>query len=179
MSFNFWLSQVFGIIALILVCLSYQFNDKKKFLAFQVLANLFYASAFLALNVLVGGINTLISLLRVIFLYFYEKKNLNPPKILFLTFFVLYIISGIVCFQTPLDILAMISYEIFNLAMFIRDISLTRKMMVFPNIIIVIYNILLMTYTNALLDLLEIIVLLVAIFRFSKHREIKKGRFIY
>ena len=126
MSFNFWLSQAFGIIALILVCISYQFNNKAKFLALQILANTFYSASFLALNILVGGINTIVSLIRVAILFLYERKDKSPPIILFISFSLAYILSGIICWQSPLDIIAIISYEIFNIAMFIRSINLTR-----------------------------------------------------
>lgn len=178
MGVNFWLSQGFGIIALILVCISYQFNNKAKFLALQILANTFYAASFLALNVLVGGFNTLISLVRVAVLFLYERKDKPAPIFLYIIFFLLYIVSGIVCWQTPLDIIAIISYEIFNIAMFIRNIYLTRFLMILPNVMIAIYNLLLMTYTNALLDFIEIAVLIFAIIKFKKKNEIKKCKYL-
>lgn len=178
MGFNFWLSQVLGIFALILVCLSYQFNNKAKFLAMQILANTFYSASFLALNVLVGGINTIISLFRVAILFFYERQDKPPPILLYIIFFLLYIFSGIICWQSPIDIISIISFEIFNIAMFIRSINLTRFLMILPNFMIAIYNILLMTYTNALLDFIEVFLLCVAIFRFKKEKELKKIRYL-
>lgn len=178
MGFNFWLSQSLGIIALILVCISYQFNNKAKFLALQILANAFYSASFLALNVLVGGINTIISLFRVAILFLYERKDKPSPIWLFLTFSVLYIFSGALCWQTNLDIIAIISYELFNVAMFIRNINMTRFMMILPNLMIAIYNLLLMTYTNALLDLIEVAVLFFAIIKFRNKKEIKKCRYL-
>lgn len=178
MGVGFWLSQAFGLIALILVCISYQFNNKAKFLAFQIIANTFYASSFLALNVLVGGTNTIISLLRVMVLFLFERKDKSPPVYMYIIFFFLYIGSGILCWQSPLDMIAIISFEIFNIAMFIRKIHLTRILMVFPNIMISTYNFLLMTYTNALLDLIEITVLVYAIVKFSNKNQVKKCRYL-
>jgi len=178
MGSNFWLSQALGIIALILVCLSYQYNNKAKFLALQILANTFYAASFLALNVLVGGINTIISLFRVAILFLYERKDKSPPIWLFVTFFFLYIGSGIICWQSTLDLIAIISYELFNVAMFIRNINMTRFMMILPNFAIAIYNLLLMTYTNALLDFIEIAVLIFAIIKFRNKEKIKKYKYL-
>ena len=175
---NFWLSQAFGGVALILVCISYQFNNKAKFLALQILANSFYALSFLVLNVLVGGINTIISLFRVAILFFFERKDKNPPVLLFLTFFLLYIASGIICWQSPLDLISILSFEIFNVAMFVRSIQLTRILSVLPNFMIAIYNLLLMTYTNALLDFIEVIVLIYAIIKFGEKQQLKKQRYL-
>lgn len=178
MGLNFWLSQALGIIALILVCVSYQFNNKAKFLALQILANSFYASSFLVLNVLVGGINTVVSLIRVAVLFFYERKDKRPPFILYLTFSILYIVSGILCWQSPLDIISIISFEIFNIAMFVRNIYFTRFLMILPNLMIAIYNLLSFTYTNAILDFIEIAILIFAIIRFRKKNIIKKIKYL-
>ena len=178
MSINFIIAQVLGFIALILVCISYSFNSKKTFLAYQILANIFYSASFLSLGVLVGGLNTIVSIARVAVLYIYEKKDKSPPVWLYVTFAMLYLVTGNICYQSSLDIMAVIAYEIFNVAMFCRYIELTRYMMVFPNCIIVIYNILSQTYTNAILDFVEIVVLVTMIVRFSWARQNKKIRFL-
>jgi hypothetical protein len=179
MGIDFWISQILGIIALVMVCLSYNYNDKKKFLAFQILSNIFYAGSFLALGVLVGGVNTLIALVRVTVLYCYERKGKSPPIYIFLIFFLLYIGSGILCYQRLLDLIAIVCYQIFNLAMFVKNIRLTRLIMLPPNFMIMAYNIILSTFTNAILDIVEIVMLIVAIYRFSNYNQMRKGRFIY
>ena len=175
---NFIISQILGFIALVLVCLSYSFNNKKSFLAYQIIANSFYAASFLVLGVLVGGMNTIISIIRVSVLYILEKHDQKPPTWLFVLFSLLYLLTGNLCFQSIYDLLAIIAYEIFNMAMFIRDITFTRLMMVFPNVMIVVYNILSQTYTNAALDMCEIIVLITMIIRFSWARQNKKFKFL-
>jgi len=94
------------------------------------------------------------------------------------TFFFLYIGSGIICWQSTLDLIAIISYELFNVAMFIRNINMTRFMMILPNFAIAIYNLLLMTYTNALLDFIEIAVLIFAIIKLKNKEKIKKYKYL-
>ncbi len=175
---SFILAQVLGIIALILVCLSYSFNNKRSFLAYQILANLFYSASFLSLGVLVGGLNTIVSIVRVAVLYIYEKKDKSPPIWLYVVFALAYLITGNVCYQSNLDIMAVIAYEMFNVAMFLRYIEITRYMMVLPNCIIVIYNILSQTYTNAILDFVEIVVLVSMIVRYSWARQNRKIRYL-
>ena len=177
MEMDFILAQIFGLIALVLVCLSYSFNSKKVFLLYQIASNIFYAMSFLTLGVLVGGINTLISITRVTCLFFFERVQKVPPRFIYFIFAFTYLISGIIFFQTTLDIIAIISYEIFNLAMFNKNISKVRFMMILPNLMIAIYNLLSMTYTNAILDFIEITVLIVSIIRF-KNFEMKKMKFL-
>lgn len=175
---NFILSQCFGLVALILVCISYLLGSKKNFLAFQIIANLFYALSFLTLNVMVGGANTIISIARVTVLYFFEKSDKEAPIWLFVIFSMLYLLSGNCFYQNDLDILAVVAYEFFNMAMFIRDIELTRIMMIFPNLLIVIYNFLNFTFTNSILDLVEIIVLLVVTIRCALQKRRSQVKYL-
>lgn len=175
---NFIVSQILGLIALVLVCISYSFNDKGKFLIYQISANAFYSASFLSLGVFVGGLNTIVSIIRVITLYFFERKDKSPPISVYVLFAMSYLLVGNICFQTQFDIMAIIAYEFFNVAMFIRDIGFTRILMIFPNILIVIYNIISQTYTNAILDLTEIIVLLIMIVKFSWSYRYKRYKHI-
>ena len=177
MGLSFWIAQGLGLIALFLVCLSYNFNTKKLFFFYQILANIFYASSFFALDVIIGGANTVVSILRVGTLFYLEKKSRAPSKTLYICFALAYLVLGLVFFETPLDLLAIVSYEIFNLAMFTKNMNLVRILMVAPNLMIAIYNILSMTYTNAILDFIEISVLCFSIYRFRK-REIDKIKYI-
>ena len=130
------------------------------------------------LSVLVGGVNTIISIARVSTLYIFERKDKRPPLELYVLFSLLYLLSGNLFYQSPLDIMAIVAYEMFNMAMFIRDIEVTRFMMVLPNIIIVIYNIFSSTFTNALLDFVEITVLVCMIVRFSCSRQNKRFKYL-
>ena len=177
MDASFWIAQVLGLVALVLVCFSYNFNTKKLFFFYQILANIFYASSFLTLGVNIGGANTIVSIARVSTLFYLEKKNKSPSKLLYIIFALSYLILGAVLFKSPLDLLAIISYEIFNLAMFTKNMRLVRILMIAPNLMIIVYNILSMTYTNAILDFIEISVLCYSIYRF-RSKEIDKIKYL-
>ena len=177
MTWDFIFAQILGLIALVLVCFSYNTNIRKRFLFFQIIANIFYAASFLTLGVFVGGISTIISIFRVILLYICEKFNKKPSKVVFFMFSSFYLIFGIIFFENILDIIAIISYEIFNLAMFVRNINLVRILMVPPNIMIITYNILNLTFTNAILDFIEILVLIITIIKYRQKIN-KKIKFL-
>ena len=175
---GFVLSQIFGILALVFVCISYYFNSKKLFLFYQIISNIFYSASFLCLGVFVGGINTIISTIRVITLYFIERKGHKPLIWLLFIFAGLYVGSGIILYKNSLDIMAIVCYEIFNIAMFCHNIKLVRLLMIPPNIMIALYNFLNQTYTNAILDCVEICVLVVAVIRFNFSFEKKKMKYL-
>ena len=70
----FILSQIMGIIALIIIAVSYFSKNKKFFLFLQIFANFFYALSFIFVNAFTAGINTFISIVKVVCFYFYEKN---------------------------------------------------------------------------------------------------------
>lgn len=172
---NFILAQIFGGIALILVVISYFINNKKKFLLLQIIANLFYGLSFAVNSALVAGLNTFISILRVLVLYLYEKKHKEPPIYLILIFSVGYIIIGIIFFKNYYDIIVIITPILFTIAMWVKNMQLVRYLMLFPNAILVFYAILNQVYTTALLDFIEIITIIVALITYyinkKKERE--------
>ncbi len=159
---QFIISQVLGGIALILVCISY-FCNKKVFLIFQTVANVFYGSAFLVSLSLVAGINTFISMTRTALFYFYERKNKTIPFFYIPIYSIIYITIGLVFLKSPWDILTVISPIIFTFAMSLRKMIVVNFTLILPNLMLVIYNIFNTFYTSAILDGIEIIVIIVSI----------------
>lgn len=171
---NFIISQILGGIALILVCIGYFVKKKSIFLVIQIIANVFYASSYVFLNVLTAGIITIISTIRCIFIYFSEKHNFKQSAYFIPIFIIGYIIVGTVFWQNIFDIIPIISGTIFTIAFFIKDLNLMRYILILPNLLLVIFGILTSAYTVALLDAIEVVVLFVAIIKF--HYQNKKEK---
>lgn len=169
---QFIISQIFGGIALILVCISY-FLSKNKFLFFQIVANLFYGAAFLVSLSLVAGINTIISILRCLLILYYEKQNKDFPIYFLVTFCLIYISVGVVFYKNAWDIITMFSPTLFTIAMIMRKMIAVKWFMLFPNLALILYCVFNKFYTSAILDLVEFIVILVAIVMYyiEKHRN--------
>ena len=60
----------------------------------------------------------------------------------------------------------LVTSTMFTIGFAFKDLQKMRYFLLIPNAILVVYNILVSTYTSALLDLLEVIVIIVAIIRF-------------
>ena len=168
---EFILAQIFGGIALLLVVVSYFWKDKKVFLMLQVVANIFYGLSFVFSSALVFGINSFISIVRVIVLYVYEKKNMPPPIYLVIPFVLSYLTVGIIFYQQPIDIIGIFTPMLFTIAMWMKNMQLVRYLMLLPNALLVLSALLYSAYTTALLDAVEIAAIVVAIitFHLKKH----------
>lgn len=171
---EFIISQILGIIALLLVCVGYFQKNKDNMMIFQSLANVFYASAFLVLKSYVGGIIVIISTIRCLYVYFSSKME-NKGKTIYSKFILLfipvYIIIGIVFWQSFFDFVPIITASMFTIAFYVKDLQTIRFLTLIPNALLVFYNIYITTYSNALLDMLEIIVCVVSIIKFWKSEQ--------
>lgn len=168
---NFILAQIFGGIALILVVISYFLMNKEHFLFIQIIANVFYGLSFIVNDALVAGLNTFISILRVLVLYLYERKDKTPPIYLILIFSACYITIGVIFFKSYYDIIVIITPILFTIAMWVKKMQLVRYLMLLPNAILVFYAILNQVYTTALLDLIEVIAIIVALITYYIHKK--------
>lgn len=167
----FVLSQILGFVALIIACVSYFVKNKGVFLVVQMVANVFYALSFFTLNHLVAGVVTLVSTIRCVYIYFAEKHNLKYSQYYLSIFFVLYVVVGLVFWTGWLDIIPMFTAVMFTIAFYVKDLQLTRYLVLIPNFVLVIYNIICKTYSNAMLDFIEFVVVIVAIVKFYKQNK--------
>lgn len=73
----FWIAQIFGGVALILLCFSFQQNNKKILLKYQILSSLFYALQYLFLNAFSGCFMNVACVFRNFIFRRYESRR--PP----------------------------------------------------------------------------------------------------
>lgn len=164
---EFIISQVMGGIALILVVISVFLKNKTHFFLFQTIANIFYALSFVFADAMVAGINSFISCIRVVILFFYEKMGKQPPLYLLVVFSAIYLTIGAVFYTDAYDFITMITPIVFTIAMFMKNMQLVRILMIPPNILLVLFAILHQVYTTAILDAFETCSIVVAIISFA------------
>ena len=166
----FIFSQILGGIALILVCVSY-FFDKKVFLFFQIIANIFYGLGFLASSFFVAGLNTFVSTIRCLIFYVYEKRNARLPIFYLFIFSALYVSIGVIFFKTYWDIITIICPVIFTIAMMMKNMIMVKWTMLLPNFALVIFNLFNNFFTSAMLEIIEFSVIVVAIVVFYSRKK--------
>lgn len=173
MTTTFIIAQVLSSVALILVAISYFVQHKTTFLLLHVFANVFYGAAFLVSQFFVPGLNTYISIVRAIVFYLYVKFSKKIPYYYVFIFTALYCLVGFIFYSSPWDILTTVSPILFTIAMVIPNLLIMKYCMLLPNMLLVVFNCLHGLYVSALLDILEIVVLIVAIV--YTHIKLRKG----
>ena len=168
---NFLLSQICGLIALILCIWSYFVDNKIKFLIISIFINIFYAFSFLFVDEIAGGILTLAAILRCVYLIFDFKYNIKHSSLYLSLFIVLYIIITIIFWKSWLDLIPLTTCTIYTIAYAIKDMQKMRYVLLIPSVMLIIYCIVVGAYTSSLLDVFGIITLVIAIIHFKKENR--------
>ena len=171
---EFIISQILGFIALILVCIGYFLKKKTSFLIIQIIANIFYAAAFLVQDAYIGGFITLVSTARCFYLLICEITNFKKTIYFLPIFIVVYIVLTVVYYASLSELIPAVTATMFTVAFYIKDLQTTRYVCILPNLLLIFYNILCLTFTSALLDSIEVVVLIVAIIKFYKESKLAK-----
>lgn len=167
-------SFIMSTIALVLYCTSYFFDNKKKYLIFQLTGNVFLSFSYLFMGAYFTMVSVAIGIGRGLICYTYEKNNKKVP---------LYIIVGL-CFVTvlsyivinyiilsgassPWDILYMVASCMYAVTFAMRNIKLMRYVILIPHMSAVSYNLLVNAPISSAISYgIEFIITVVAIIKF-------------
>ena len=160
------LAQIFGFVALLLICYSYFSKSKLVFHILQTIADIFYGSAYFFVNSNVAGFITLISAMRCVYLLFAEKYEFKYTYH-FLSIFILgYGAMTIVFWQSWTDLIPLCTSILFTIAYAVKDLQKLRYFSLIPNIILIGFNIYSFTYVSAVLDFIEVVIITIAIIKY-------------
>lgn len=176
MDARFIVGQVFGFVALLFVCVSYFCKNRATFLSLNIVANIFYGGAFLTQNLLVAGINTLISIARTVGLFILVKDKKTPQLWYFFLIISAYFIVTSIFFSSPLDFIALATSVLFTVAYFVPSLHITRLLVILPNIALAVYNFVFHLYVSAALNAIEAVVALVALLKMSSKSNRTSGK---
>lgn len=160
---NFILAQILGLTSTIFLCLSYAVKNKKTFLILSLLGDIIYGLTFVFVNSWGAGIITLLSCLQYVIVICYENKQKQLPKYIAFIFIVGFIVAGLYDFNNLWDIVPIITYIWFTIVLYAKDLGKIRIMYLIANILLTVYDTMVMAYANAFEDGIESICLVVMI----------------
>lgn len=162
------LAQVFGLTATLMLCLSYTVKTKKTFLFFSLVGEVAYGLTFVFVNSIGAGLIVFLSCVQSLVYYLYEAKSKQAPKTLGFLFVAGFIILGSINFNSVFDIIPILTYSWCTFALYKKNLDSIKVMYLLPNMLLVIYDIMVMAYANALEDGIESIIILLSLVDFKK-----------
>ncbi|MBR2614886.1 MAG: YgjV family protein [Clostridia bacterium] len=146
--YNYTLSLIAGLIAMVAVTSSYMFKKRSFYLLFQSITIVFLILSYLFIEQYFSMIGLFIALIRAFTFFMFEKKDKKAPVYLSIIFSVLtlagYFIVNLVILKDarPLDIINLVTLIMYAFFHRIRNYDLMRYLMTMPLALSVLYNLL-------------------------------------
>lgn len=151
------IAQVFGILALIALCYNYLQTDKKKFLQIQIISNILYGLQYLSLKAMSAFSMSIISIVRTLIFYKYEKDNKKIPIILLIVFELIIMMFGIFSYTTWYSLIPTVVAMIFTIGVWIKDIRVTYIIAILCASSWIYYNLMVGAYIGIICSIIELI----------------------
>jgi len=165
----FIIAQIFGAIALIILVISFQKNDKKELLKYQVFSSLFFALQYLCLNAFTGCLMNIMTLIRNLIFNKYEKK---VPIIYLIVVIISMVVLSIISFDGIISLLPAIAVILYSIAVWQNNLKITRIIEVISCSLFIIYNISVLAIIGLISTIIELVSAITAIYKFDIKKKI-------
>ena len=169
MTINFIIAQVIGILALIILMLSFQKNEKKLLLKYQTISSFLYALQYTFLGAYTGSLMNLTCMARN---FIFNKYNNKVPIYWLIIIVLLMITFSLITYVGIISLLPMFAVVLYSIAVWHGNLKLIRYTEVFSCCLFIVYNIKVLAITGLIATIIELIAALIAIYRF----DIKKPK---
>lgn len=167
---KFIVSQVVGLVSLIMLFNSLQVNEKKNILKFQTLSSFFLSLQYLLLNAMTGFYMNLMCLIRN---FIYNKWNNNIPVIYFILISTIMLVLGLIgSVNNAIDFLPTVGVILNTYGLWQKNLKITRFTEFLACSMVLIYNFQYYSITGAIASLIEIAFVIRAIYRFDFKKTI-------
>ena len=157
MEFNYLLSQICVILAVILLGITYLIKDKRIILFLSILIVSLYGAQYLLLSAMSGFYMNLVSIIRNIWFYINAKNKKKNSIIVLIVLYIIAIVLGVISFKNVFSILPILATMLYTYSIWQDDIKVYRWLAIPVSISWIIYNV----YSNTLFGIITESILLI------------------
>lgn len=163
------IAQIFGLLALICMFFSYQQIERKKFLVVQGMSTILYSIQYILLNAYSAVGSNIISVLRTIIAYFFEKKNKKMPFLLIVVIEILIIIIGIYTYDNIYSLIPIAIALLYTYGVCQKKLTITYSIGIIVGLLWVIYNYIVGAYISIIGSVFEFASALLGLIRITRY----------
>ncbi len=165
MTINFIIAQIIGILALIILMLSFQKNEKKLLLKYQIISSFLYALQYVFLGAYTGSLMNLTCMVRNFIFNKYNNKKVPIHWLIIIV--ILMIVFLLISYIRTISLLPMLAVVLYSIAVWYGNLKLIRCTEVISCTLFIVYNIRVLAITGLIAIMIELIAALIAIYRFD------------
>jgi membrane-bound ClpP family serine protease len=128
---RFVVTQILGIISLVLFVISLQQRKKENFLLLQTAGTLLYIAQFILTGRLTGVLTFSVVAVRGLVFFVYRKKGLKPSVAVLVVFLLALLVSTVYSWQNPLSLIPFVATAAKTWATWQDDMKRTRRVSLF------------------------------------------------
>lgn len=165
MSVNFVIAQIIGGVALIILMLSFQKNNKETLLRFQILSSMLYAIQYLFLDASTGCLMNFACMIRNVI--FNKYKDRKVPTYWLGIVLALMILLSVISYNGVISLLPMIAVVLYSCALWNGNLKIVRIIEIISCSLFIYYNIKVIAITGLIATILELFAALIAVYKFD------------
>ena len=159
----FYIAQLFGIIALIVLMMSFQKNQKDTLLKYQIFSSLLFALQYLFLNAISGCLMNLMTMVRNLI---YKKFDDKIPILYLVLIIICMIILSLASYNGIISLLPTLAVILYSIALWQSNLTITRVTEVISCLLFIIYNIKVLAISGLISTFIEMFSAMIAIYKF-------------
>ena len=162
------IANAIGFMAFIISLIAFHKKEKEKIFKNTLISNILNLIHYLVLNANSGIATKIIAILRDLSMVKQEKYNILKSKKMLIVFVCAYIILMIITYQGFISIFSLLAALIYTIFCWNGDVKTVRYIVIFTNVLWLIYNIFVKSYTGAMANFISIVSTFIAIFNNKK-----------
>ncbi len=159
------LSQIFGILAIIVFGISPHQKTKKKVLIVQLLANILYAIQYTLLYAFSAVVTNIIGGIKNYIYYYYEKKENKIPIKVLVIYIIIILIFGIFTFNGIYSLIPIFVSVLYGYGTWQNNLKSYRIINIVGSILWIIYNCIVGAYVGVIGNVFQLTSTIIAIIR--------------
>lgn len=166
-SILFYFAQVIGLIGLIIVIFSFQKNNRKELLKYQIISSLFFSVQYLILGAMSGFVMNITMCIRNLIFSKFE----NVPKKYITVVVIIMTTLSLVSYTGPISLLPCIGSIAYTISLAKSNLKITRIINVLTCVLYIIYDIKVLAIAGLISATIELLSTSVAIYRYDYKRK--------
>ena len=163
----FIITQSLGIIAVVMFALSLHQKNKIKVLIFSIISNFFNMLEYLLLNALSAVGTNIVDIVQAVIFYKYAKRNEKVPLYWIALYSIVLIIMGYFTYQGIISIFPIVLAITGAYAIWQDNLKVYRLLSLLIIFFWMVYNFSVSAYVNALGNIFQFIMGVIAVYRFK------------
>ena len=168
-------AQVVGIIAVVVFLLSYQQKTRKGMIIVNATSRILYIVQYIMLGAFAGAVLDVLGTLSSVLAQNKDKGFIGKhKKLFFIGVNVLMIAAGLATYKNFFTLFSIAGVMLHTIAFWINDEKTIRRVSLAGSPFWLVYNLSSMAYGSAMGDILSMVSILVAMYRYDFRKQIKK-----